>query len=90
MTPELNPLQQAASLVDAGQWQSAELLLRQLIARHPGLPAAHYLFGLVLVNTEFNRTTDTLFVVLNQNNEIVSVDFPQDPIQPRAVSAPLR
>jgi hypothetical protein len=38
---------------------------------------------LVLVNTEFNRISDTLFVVLNQNNEIVSVDFPQDPIRPR-------
>jgi len=45
---------------------------------------------LVLVNTEFNRVTDNLFVILNHNNEIVSVDFPQDPIQPRAVSAPLR
>ena len=52
MTPELNPLQQAASLVDAGQWQPAEVLLRKLIAQQPGLPAAHYLFGLVLVNTD--------------------------------------
>jgi hypothetical protein len=43
---------------------------------------------LVLVNTEFNRVTDSLFVVLNQNNEIVNVDFPQDPIKPRAVSLP--
>lgn len=45
---------------------------------------------LVLVSTEFNRVTDTLFVVLNLNNEIVSVDFPQDPIRPAASSAPLR
>ncbi|QVL51730.1 MAG: DUF3887 domain-containing protein [Cyanobium sp. M30B3] len=44
---------------------------------------------LVLVNTEFNRTTDTLFVVLNRANEIISVDFPQDPIRPRPVAGPL-
>lgn len=43
---------------------------------------------LVLVNTEFNRITDTLFVVLNRSNEIISVDFPQDPIRPRPVAAP--
>jgi len=52
VSPELNPLQQAAALVDSSQWQPAEALLRQLIAQQPGLPAAHYLFGLVLVNTD--------------------------------------
>ena len=45
---------------------------------------------LVLVSTEFNRITDTLFVVLNRSNEIISVDFPQDPIRPRPVAAPVR
>lgn len=45
---------------------------------------------LVLVNTEFNRITDSLFVVLNQNNEIINVDFPQDPIRPKPVPAPVR
>ena len=45
---------------------------------------------LVLVNTEFNRITDSLFVVLNQNNEIINVDFPQDPIKPKPVPAPVR
>jgi hypothetical protein len=45
---------------------------------------------LVLVSTQFNRITDTLFVVLNRSNEIISVDFPQDPIRPRAVTAPVR
>jgi hypothetical protein len=45
---------------------------------------------LVLVNTEFNRITDTLFVVLNRSNEIISVDFPQDPVRPRPVSSPVR
>jgi hypothetical protein len=43
---------------------------------------------LVLVHTEFNRASDSLFVVLNQNNEIISVDFPQDAIRPRAVPSP--
>jgi hypothetical protein len=33
---------------------------------------------LVLVNTQFNRLTDNLFVILNGNNEITGVDFPQD------------
>jgi hypothetical protein len=45
---------------------------------------------LVLVNTEFNRITDTLFVVLNRSNEIISVDFPQDPIRPRPAAGPVR
>ena len=44
----------------------------------------------MLVNTEFNRITDSLFVVLNQNNEIINVDFPQDPIRPQPVSTPVR
>lgn len=33
---------------------------------------------LVLVYTEFNRMTENLYVILNTNNEIVGVDFPQD------------
>jgi len=45
---------------------------------------------LVLVNTEFNRITDSLFVILNSSNEIVGVDFPQDPIRPRNVATPVR
>jgi hypothetical protein len=40
---------------------------------------------LVLVNTEFNRLTDSLFVILNSNNEIIGVDFPSDPITPKPV-----
>jgi hypothetical protein len=41
---------------------------------------------LVLVNTEFARVTDALFVILNPNNEIVGVNFPQDPVRPRRFS----
>jgi hypothetical protein len=38
---------------------------------------------LVLVSTQFNRLTDSLFVILNSNNEITGVDFPQDARSPR-------
>lgn len=34
---------------------------------------------LVLVNTQFTRTTDNLFVILDGSNQIVGVDFPTDP-----------
>lgn len=34
---------------------------------------------LVLVNTQFTRATDNLFVILDSSNQIVGVDFPTDP-----------
>ncbi len=34
---------------------------------------------LLLVNTQFTRTTDNLFVILDSRNQIVGVDFPTDP-----------
>ncbi|MEB3334630.1 MAG: DUF3887 domain-containing protein [Cyanobacteriota bacterium] len=34
---------------------------------------------LLLVNTQFTRTTDNLFVILDNSNQIVGVDFPTDP-----------
>ncbi|MFM7641024.1 MAG: DUF3887 domain-containing protein [Cyanobium sp.] len=34
---------------------------------------------LVLVNIQFTRTTDNLFVILDSTNQIVGVDFPTDP-----------
>jgi hypothetical protein len=34
---------------------------------------------LVLVNTQFTRTTDNLFMILDNKNQIVGVDFPTDP-----------
>jgi hypothetical protein len=37
---------------------------------------------LVIVTMEFNRLTDNLFVVLDANNQIISVNFPTDPNQP--------
>ena len=41
---------------------------------------------LVLVQTEFNRLTDNLFVILDANNLITGVDFPIDPKPLRAGS----
>ena len=37
---------------------------------------------LVIVTTEFNRLTDNLFVTLDADNQIISVDFPTDPSPP--------
>jgi len=37
---------------------------------------------LVLVKTEFRRITDTLFVILDQRNRIIGVDFPTEPNPP--------
>ncbi len=37
---------------------------------------------LVIVNTEFNRLTDNLFVTLDADNQIIGVDFPTDPSPP--------
>jgi hypothetical protein len=40
---------------------------------------------LLLVNTEFNRLTDSLYVILNANNDITGMDFPSDQIAPKPV-----
>lgn len=40
---------------------------------------------LILVNMEFNRLSDSLYVILDANNEIVGVDFPSDQITPKPV-----
>ncbi len=39
---------------------------------------------LVIVSMDFQRLTDSLFVVLNDKNEITGVDFPNEPIKPAA------
>lgn len=43
---------------------------------------------LVLVNIQFTRTTDNLFVILDNTNQIVGVDFPIDPQLATPVSQP--
>lgn len=37
---------------------------------------------LVLVNVEFNRLSDNLYVILDSSNEIIGVDFPEYPAGP--------
>jgi hypothetical protein len=39
---------------------------------------------LVLVNVEFNRLSDNLYVILDSSNEIIGVDFPEVPAGPAA------
>ena len=40
---------------------------------------------LVLVNVNFNRLSDNLYVILNNQNEITGVDFPEEPAAPAPV-----
>jgi hypothetical protein len=37
------------------------------------------------VNTEFTRLTDNIFVVLDDNNQIVNLDFPLEPASPEPI-----
>jgi hypothetical protein len=37
---------------------------------------------LVLVNVQFNRLTDNIYVILNSENQITGVDFPENPAAP--------
>jgi len=39
---------------------------------------------LVIVSTQFNRLTDNLYVILDAQNQIIGVDFPDSPNPPRA------
>lgn len=41
---------------------------------------------LVIVSTQFNRLTDNLYVILDGENQIIGVDFPDSPNPPRAAS----
>ena len=40
---------------------------------------------LVLVNVQFNRLSDNLFVILDGNNQVTGVDFPSEPNGPKPV-----
>lgn len=40
---------------------------------------------LVLVNVQFNRLSDNLYVILNSENQITGVDFPETPALPKPV-----
>jgi len=43
---------------------------------------------LVIVSAQFNRLTDNLFVTLDNDNQIIGVDFPVDPTLPRSGTTP--
>jgi len=38
---------------------------------------------LILVNVQFNRLSDNLYVILNGENQITGIDFPENPAGPR-------
>ena len=40
---------------------------------------------LVLVNVDFNRLSDNLYVILDGSNHIIGVDFPENPAGPAPV-----
>ena len=40
---------------------------------------------LVLVNIQFNRLSDNLFVILDANNQVTGIDFPSEPNTPKPV-----
>ena len=40
---------------------------------------------LVLVNVQFNRLSDNLYVILDANNQVTGVDFPSEPNGPSPV-----
>jgi hypothetical protein len=61
------------------RWQGLQRLTGNFVRVRRVVEAESSAEGrLVLVNTEFNRLTDNLFVILNTNNEIIGVDFPHE------------
>lgn len=69
------------------KWQELQQLTGNFVAVKKAVeanstPSAR----LVLVVTAFNRLTDNLFVILDDHNQIVGVDFPIDPNKPQAVN----
>jgi hypothetical protein len=61
------------------RWQGLQRLTGNFVRVRRVVEAENSAEGrLVLVNTEFNRLTDNLFVILNTNNEIIGVDFPHE------------
>lgn len=69
------------------KWQNLQRLTGNFVRVRKAFQAEYTADArLVLVNTEFNRISDNLFVILNNRNEITGVDFPQSPNPP--ASAP--
>lgn len=62
-SPSLDPLQQARSLLDSGQFTAAEARLRSLIAASPADPEPRFLLGTALFRQ--GRATDSLAAFTN-------------------------
>ncbi|MCP9774708.1 DUF3887 domain-containing protein [Cyanobium sp. WAJ14-Wanaka] len=68
------------------KWQELQQLTGNFVRVKRAVEASSNSTGkLVLVLTEFNRLTDTLFVVMGPNNQITGIDFPIDPLKPEPV-----
>jgi hypothetical protein len=67
------------------KWQNLQRLTGNFVRVRKSFQAENTADArLVLVNTEFNRISDNLFVILNNRNEITGVDFPKTPNPPSA------
>jgi hypothetical protein len=67
------------------KWQRLQRLTGDVIkVRHLLLADSAPDQKLVIVSMDFQRLTDSLFVVLNDKNEITGVDFPNEPAKPAA------
>ena len=61
------------------RWQSLQRLTGNFVATEGAAMAESTPEQkLVLVTTRFNRLTDRLFVILDQDNRIIGIDFPRD------------
>jgi hypothetical protein len=61
------------------KWQRLQRLTGDYVAIKQVLKAESTVDSkLVLVTTQFSRLTDSLFVILDSNNQIVGVDFPTE------------
>lgn len=78
LSPSLQREISAAEL--QARWQELQRETGNFVKVNRVIEAAHNDDQkLVLVNTTFNRLTDNLFVVLDANNLIFNVDFPNEP-----------
>lgn len=65
------------------KWQNLQLITGNFVRIRRILPSESTAdMKLVLVNTEFTRLTDSLYVILDANNSIIGVDFPAEPAAP--------
>jgi hypothetical protein len=69
------------------KWQELQQLTGNFVAVKKAVEANSTANArLVLVVTAFNRLTDNLYVILDDKNQIVGVDFPIDPNKPQPVN----